>query len=867
MRIRTVLLSTAAAASLLFGMQFSAPVSAQAYAELRPQGAWAVSHIKDSQSGGAGYCALARRFDGGAILTVARNQATETSFALDFQSSTFTPGQSVNLMLDPGADEVRNFQVTPISGRAAVVKLGVDAPFFNALERTGQLRVEVGGDAHAFDFSDFHRGEAKLSSCLASALVAYIEPAAGEVSAPDPDAAYAGKNKDLIMRMNDRIAALEENNQSLRAKIARTQNESRFHAGSASEFDTLMIENARLKEKLLQRYSSGSATKPDRRVAALEAENASLQARLREVSAKKDHDTIDLQQRIIALESQNAVLAEQLDFAKTVTRKNQDAVILRLQGENEDLRAAIKGGDTDLLAQMQGQIEAMRRENQRLRRSAEASQSGVLRQKQAEIALLKESQQRTIGTLKQTIEMLQDESRKKSMQIAQMQDTSFQFASLESDNRRLKGQVEMLQKNLQQQYDIVQQERSSVRSIAADLAARTTELENALLVASQVAGLETEIVIKDKLLRELSASGVEHNALMAEKQVLDESMGHARVLYDQNAAHEHMIRDLQTQVVALSTALELQQGVQQEVQHSEGLELAAFYDQEEDVPKPARKPQRLPEVERAARDIEQQVSDQLAEQLDREYSQSKRIADTSNLTAADIMADIEPSAGLAQDSPLHQARGLNEAQRYEEDLKRNLNAPAPIEEDALKPEPVVQQERLEPVVASLNEVPAAPQAPRNVIQQNGPLSLFSVLGTARITTPALVNEVANAPQGVQHAYTWKSGGVFGSGEVRLLPAVSGFDQAVKTYFKRSEDRCGGDFAVIPDNSKQRTGVRVDSYEIACVGAGVSAGASLVFYNDGNVLNIVAHEAPADQMDGAMILRDRVFENVLKEAGS
>ena len=131
---------------------------------LQPATQWAVNKVETA--GGGGYCAVAQRFRPSTILTFARNNADEASFALDFQSAKFRQAEAMEVILDPGAGQQRGFEVYPVSNQAFVIRLGQDGAFFNALDKTGYLRVEFGGNSYNFDLSDVGVGQAKLASCL-----------------------------------------------------------------------------------------------------------------------------------------------------------------------------------------------------------------------------------------------------------------------------------------------------------------------------------------------------------------------------------------------------------------------------------------------------------------------------------------------------------------------------------------------------------------------------------------------------------------------------------------------------------------------------------------------------------------------------
>jgi len=161
MKMRVVLLSSA----VCFGFWSAAALANALPAPLVPNGNWAVSKV-DSKKGSAPYCALARRFSNGSILTFARNTLDETSLSLDFPKGTFKTGQEETIVLNPGLGESRRFQTKPLSERGVVVRLGRDNAFFEALEKSGTLEVGAAGEVFTYTFSDMSAGSQDLSACL-----------------------------------------------------------------------------------------------------------------------------------------------------------------------------------------------------------------------------------------------------------------------------------------------------------------------------------------------------------------------------------------------------------------------------------------------------------------------------------------------------------------------------------------------------------------------------------------------------------------------------------------------------------------------------------------------------------------------------
>lgn len=134
---------------------------------LRPNSGWSVSRIAPKRAGSDPYCAMARRFDGGIVLTIARNIREESSIALDFQKDTLDKEKSYYVTIDPGSRQKRSFEVRPVSGRAVVIRMGRDEDFGRAFSSSGELNVVFADRKYSFLVDDILQGEKELGDCLA----------------------------------------------------------------------------------------------------------------------------------------------------------------------------------------------------------------------------------------------------------------------------------------------------------------------------------------------------------------------------------------------------------------------------------------------------------------------------------------------------------------------------------------------------------------------------------------------------------------------------------------------------------------------------------------------------------------------------
>lgn len=162
-------------------------------AVLEPTGNWAISKIEKEKQGGS-YCTLSRKYGNGVVLSLARNETEEYSLALDFQKPTFQKDRALKINLQPGPGQLRAYDMMPTSERAVVVRLGWDEGFFNALDKSQQMKVTLGEQSYAFAMPEIARGQADLKECMDGLKAAKTgEPAKEQVATNDVLAAQPGQ--------------------------------------------------------------------------------------------------------------------------------------------------------------------------------------------------------------------------------------------------------------------------------------------------------------------------------------------------------------------------------------------------------------------------------------------------------------------------------------------------------------------------------------------------------------------------------------------------------------------------------------------------------------------------------------------------
>jgi hypothetical protein len=451
MRVRSILLSTAV---LLSTAGVSSAIAASTV--LKPQGTWAVTKVEAKQPGSAPYCALARRFGNGSVVTFARNANNETSVAVDFPPNSFKPSQNYTVMLDPGSGESRSYKTQPISERGIVIRMGRDDKFYAALEQTGKLSISVDDKSYAFNMSDVKSGTQDLSACLGMA----IEPAAGEAVVTNGNIAPPPPVPGRVPSKTEKMVS-----EALPDRAAPAPG-SLAVGSSGDEMQSLKEENIRLRnalererrsyeDRMQQSDSSPNAAELSEKVQLLQAENIQLKDKLGSSPAAKDQGkggtsvaaSCPTDSAFDALKTENTKLKSDLDTAQkqasltpvAAVKGGDDKTVVALRAENTQLKA-----DLDQEKQKVSQLEIAQRT---------FVDKKPLSPDRGEDALVK--------TLKEQLTKLEDENSKLKLaavgkpaaaatsedmkagvaSIAKMHTLEEQLASVTADRDRLNAQI------------------------------------------------------------------------------------------------------------------------------------------------------------------------------------------------------------------------------------------------------------------------------------------------------------------------------------------------------------------------------------------------------------------------------------------
>ena len=405
--LSTVLCGGVLALGLISASSAQAAMQEQVF---RPQGSWAVSKV-EAKGKSAPYCALARRFGNGSVLTMARNTSNETSLAVDFPKGALTDGKEMSVVLDPGQGESRTYQTQPVSERGIVIRMGRDDNFYSALSDSGRLEINLNDQSYVFAVADMDSGMSDLAACLGP----MTEPAAGEpqpsptqVSAPAEIAAPAALVEETLSvpsAQTGDIQALQEENIRLKNALERERRafEDRFQQmNDNSSASNEMSEKLRLLEienrELRMQGKSGDVS----RSVAMPAMPVPKCEPVEQVSAPMAQPDQKMMDEVTALREENARLIVEIDSQKQMMAR-MDADMKAMSGKqamagdavaasSAELMAARKQADDAkaITAQMESQIEKLQSENEIMK--ADLAQKAAAPQPQpdqkADLALL-----------------------------------------------------------------------------------------------------------------------------------------------------------------------------------------------------------------------------------------------------------------------------------------------------------------------------------------------------------------------------------------------------------------------------------------------------------------------------------------------
>lgn len=268
-----------------------APAAAFAAA---PTGDWIVGPIYAASSSGKSFCSMKNNYDNGYSIVFARDVTGGNSIALTLDRQ----------VLSAGSQYYATFIVGPISRmmvsiaatkQVLITQMGEDPDFYEMLALKDRLQVEFNGQRLSFDLKGTAKALEQLGACAETVglgekfTAVNVAAAAGDAPLPrapktkskpmtELTAEALAQNKDMKLSEQALGSSLLTEMEELRREKERLQRENqaiaaRLHASDLetaqieaarlAEFErkerALMIENARLKERLAKARAGGEA--------------------------------------------------------------------------------------------------------------------------------------------------------------------------------------------------------------------------------------------------------------------------------------------------------------------------------------------------------------------------------------------------------------------------------------------------------------------------------------------------------------------------------------------------------------------------------------------------------------------------------
>lgn len=163
MRLHKIISAVSFAALLTVGGAISA--QAKIFA---PETDWIISSFNQAQTSSDPFCAMARRYTGDTIITIARNNLNETSVAVESGGLGLDTSSTYAVNLASGNDYLSSFDVKPVTDKAFVLKLGEDVQFFNAIKKNSYAALRVNSNDIELPLVGIDQGLNSLEKCIAS---------------------------------------------------------------------------------------------------------------------------------------------------------------------------------------------------------------------------------------------------------------------------------------------------------------------------------------------------------------------------------------------------------------------------------------------------------------------------------------------------------------------------------------------------------------------------------------------------------------------------------------------------------------------------------------------------------------------------
>ena len=807
------------------------PVVAQAET-LSAKTSWAVSRVASTSQGS--YCTMAQKYSDDTVLTFARNTAEEYSLAIDFKEGQFKPAEKQNVTLSSQGGTSQKFDVKPKSERTMVINIGKDNSLLNQIAKTGNLSVELGGKVIQFSMNEFKAGQAEMEGCMnglksASTNINKLTEAelvkrqVAVVRTPEIDNAQPtaeGLLAAMPMPSADISPAITPQEEAEFIKVdepaIKVANTAPQETKDTQEIFSLREENARLTRSISEQRQAFENQKSSKETALL----SELREKLN--MAQSENQTLKTQ-----LTDQKSLVSQSDTLANQSQRSQQE--LAALKAENETLKNQIKiasSTKTNSAPVPDDEIIKVRNE---------------LRQITSQLDVLKTEN----VALKEQVTVFQ-----KGNENSQLKSAGGNWDLEQSTRRYQESQREIVRLGalLQTKDAKCTQEKKDIEYMLFD---------PAIADKAQIAmlnSLEDQVKEKDEKLKsiETQADAVEKKAIsekdieinQLKKTVIQTKLDHSEKLKQVNQSQDEALASLRIELEQKNKQIASSQAEAQNAKLSETALVTKQQSIDSLKAELAQMSQQLADAQKKAQGLES-LNSSLATK-DSEVNSLKAELAQKNLQLGEVQKKAQQVSLKAEnDKNAEQALAMGQLQLQIQQANQQILI---LQKQIADSKNItVQASYVAPVVTS--------PEPRDFSKDFKSMDdVSSLLKKAGIEIRGALQNVQGGDPSTYRAYSWKTGSLFGSAEMKKVSDASQFRLTVDQYLDRAKTRCKGEFAAIPSVAQSNNS---KAYEIACVGESSSSSASVMFNYGDKIVTTIAHEGRAEAMDLAIDARDKI----------
>lgn len=797
---------------------------------------WAISRVASMSQGS--YCTMAQKYSDDTVLTLARNTSEEYSLAIDFKENQFKSLDKQDMTLSPQGGPPKKFSVKPKSERTVVINIGKDGQMIDKIANTENLSVDMGGKKIQFAMNEFKAGQAELQNCMiglksASAninklteenlvkrQVAVIRTP--EIETPQPTA--EGLLAAMPMPSADITPAVSPQKEAEFIQVKEAVKPIEIQPPKDNqEILSLKEENARLTRAISEQRQSFENQKSTKETGAL----TELREKLN--MAKSENESLKSE-----LDKQKEIAGKTENLANQSQRSNQE--LEALKAENETLKNQLKITSAAKPVSVPAPAPVADDEVIKVRNE--------LRQVAGQLDVLKAENL----ALKDQIVTLQ-----KGTESTQLKAAGGNWDLEQSTRRYQESQREIVRLGalLQAKDAKCTQEKKDIEYMLFDPAI-ADKAQIAMLNSLEDKVKENEEKLKlaeNKVAESQNKVSTEKDAEINQlkKSIAQTELEYAEKLKQANQSQDGLIASLKSEMEKKNQQLTIAQAEVEKSKLAESTLVTKQQSLDSLKAELAQKNQQLAEAQKKNQDAEN-INASLADK-DKELAQK-------NQELMDAQTKIQQASERIEENKVaEQAAAVGNLQLQIQQANQQIlilqKQIADQKNDMVQAAAVVPQM---PAVAP--QVTPVYQQPVQSVNFKSVGEMERLLKNAGIDVRGPLQNVQGGNENTYRAYSWKTGSLFGSVEMKKVSDVSQFNSSVNQYLDRAKTRCKGEFAAIPSEDVPSMG-NTRAFEIACVGDSASSSASVVFNYGDNIVTTIAHEGRAEAMDLAIDARDKV----------